>query len=359
MVLSCLKAWSMDYTFRQDKGLELTWQTDDKVGITTGNVNYGTTEQLCFWASSAASATRNDRALYAVGYQLKQSTTYYSYSPYRWVEAFDARNITCYYDNQVQNGNGSTKALAQYDYQMATATTSSTACQIPFSHIGGILRVSFTAQTAMNIKAMNIKAQTPLIATQTVMDIVNQRVTPNQHSLAMTLKTDNTNIAKGERVILYLACPAQDLSAITLDITITDDRNNEQSIAKIKGPNIRSGYLYNIDIDNATQTAAKAAQTFNNARPEITATGIANPIARTSDILIDNTYTVQLVQQTKKGDVNGDGDVDVLDAIAIVGYYTKGRTAELSPAVCDMNGDGDIDVLDAIEIVGRYTKGQK
>lgn len=355
-LLLSVEAWAIGYEFRQGKGLELSWQTDDRVGVTTGNVSYGTMEQLSFWTSSKESASRLDRSLYAVGYQLKPATTYYSYSPYRWASVFDAHNIQCRYDQQKQEGNGSTFGLASCDFQMAKATTSSTDCTFPYRHIGGVLRISFPAPSAMTIAALCITTETPTLATVAVMDIIDQKVTLDGYSTALTLKTENLSVANGGEVVLYLFIPAQNLSSQKLTMSVKDGKGSNVPLATILGPNVKAGKLYDINLKGQSRAAVQSIQHVQEAVMQ-RAAGIANPLAHIEDMSFDMSYSVQYVQATKKGDVNGDGDVDVLDAIALIGYYTKGRTAELSPSVCDMNGDGDIDVLDAIEIVGRYTKG--
>ena len=356
-MLLCLDAWAIGYVSKQGKGLELSWQTDDRVGITSGNVTYGEMEQLPFWASSNASASRNDRDLYAVGYQLKPEMTYYSYSPYRWVAAFDARNILCQYNQQKQVGNDNPSGLAACDYQMAAATSSSDAISFSYKHIGGVLRISFLAPAAMTMASLNLTTETAVLATKATMDIISQKVELGGYAATMTLETANISVVKGEKVVLFLALPAQDLSANKLKIAVRDSNGKEFPLATVMAPNVKAGCLYEMALMDSPQTqAATPRQTVRESAPQRVA-GIANPLAHTDDILLDNSYSVRYVQAVKKGDVNGDGDVDVLDAIALIGYYTKGRTSELSTSVCDINGDGDIDVLDAIEIVGRYTKG--
>jgi hypothetical protein len=50
------------------------------------------------------------------------------------------------------------------------------------------------------------------------------------------------------------------------------------------------------------------------------------------------------------GDVNGDGDVNVLDIVQIVGYVIDGE-ADFDTACADSNGDGDVNVLDIVQLV--------
>ena len=50
------------------------------------------------------------------------------------------------------------------------------------------------------------------------------------------------------------------------------------------------------------------------------------------------------------GDVNGDGNADVLDIVSIVGYILDGE-ADFEIECGDINGDGNADVLDIVVIV--------
>lgn len=52
-----------------------------------------------------------------------------------------------------------------------------------------------------------------------------------------------------------------------------------------------------------------------------------------------------------KGDVNGDGNVDLTDAIMIVYYSLGAEPVGFNEAAADVNSDGNIDLTDAIEVV--------
>jgi len=52
------------------------------------------------------------------------------------------------------------------------------------------------------------------------------------------------------------------------------------------------------------------------------------------------------------GDVNSDGEVDVLDVLTLVNFIV-GKTSSVSEEAADMNGDGDVDVLDVLTLVNR------
>ncbi len=57
------------------------------------------------------------------------------------------------------------------------------------------------------------------------------------------------------------------------------------------------------------------------------------------------------------GDVNGDGDVNVLDIIQIVGYVIGGE-ADFDLACADSNGDGVVNILDIVALVNTILGGR-
>ena len=51
------------------------------------------------------------------------------------------------------------------------------------------------------------------------------------------------------------------------------------------------------------------------------------------------------------GDVNGDGEVDLSDAIMVTYYSLHEVPSNFNESAADMNGDGQIDLSDAITII--------
>ena len=51
------------------------------------------------------------------------------------------------------------------------------------------------------------------------------------------------------------------------------------------------------------------------------------------------------------GDVNGDGDIDIADAVCIVNYVVGKPNAAFIEAAADVDGDGVVDIADAVRIV--------
>ena len=56
-----------------------------------------------------------------------------------------------------------------------------------------------------------------------------------------------------------------------------------------------------------------------------------------------------------KGDVNGDGDIALLDAVLVLNHYLEKSLLE-GPYLeaADVNSDGDVGLLDAVMILNIY-----
>ena len=83
--------------------------------------------------------------------------------------------------------------------------------------------------------------------------------------------------------------------------------------------------------------------------------GVKEGVA-TITITVDNTYTSQctvkvLKDTVSKGDANGDGKMDINDAICIVNYLTGNPVAGFNAAAADVNGDGQVTIADAVIVV--------
>ena len=66
----------------------------------------------------------------------------------------------------------------------------------------------------------------------------------------------------------------------------------------------------------------------------------------------------QSIANGKSGDVNGDGVVNVADAVLLINHYLNGTTGELTFTRADVNRDIVINVSDAVEIINRYLNNQ-
>ena len=86
---------------------------------------------------------------------------------------------------------------------------------------------------------------------------------------------------------------------------------------------------YAVRIQNATYSVLSGAVSVN--MPE------------TIGVLTVGNYT--------KGDVNGDGAVDIADAVCIVNHVVGKPTPAFNAAAADANGDGAVDIADAVRII--------
>ena len=98
---------------------------------------------------------------------------------------------------------------------------------------------------------------------------------------------------------------------------------------------------------------ADIATIDSDGRLHVTGSGQVKVRATTldgSNLSAEATITSQF-SEFKPGDVNGDGDVDIADAVCIVNHVVDKPNTAFIEAAADANGDGDIDIADAVHIV--------
>lgn len=84
-----------------------------------------------------------------------------------------------------------------------------------------------------------------------------------------------------------------------------------------------------------------------------TISAVAHTVPGETDIS-DNTLTGDWVIVTIPGDVDGDFDVDLYDAVKLlVCYGSKEGDPNYDP-ICDLNEDGRIDLFDAVILLAHY-----
>ena len=72
----------------------------------------------------------------------------------------------------------------------------------------------------------------------------------------------------------------------------------------------------------------------------------------------DQLKTQNDVQTLLTGDADGDGSVDVTDAVAVINAYLTNNTSGINVGVADINHDGVIDITDAVGIINLYLNSQ-
>ena len=66
---------------------------------------------------------------------------------------------------------------------------------------------------------------------------------------------------------------------------------------------------------------------------------------------------IELEDEVMAGDANGDGTVDVVDAMAIVNYILDKPADNFNEQAADVNGDGTVDVADVVAVMNIILKG--
>ena len=99
-------------------------------------------------------------------------------------------------------------------------------------------------------------------------------------------------------------------------------------------------FNYLADFRDATLTAHFRQLPFAPADP-------SEPVSQGGDI-----------QTLLTGDANGDGSVDVTDAVAVINAYLTQDETAIEAKVADMNRDGVIDITDAVAIINLYLNGE-
>ena len=117
-----------------------------------------------------------------------------------------------------------------------------------------------------------------------------------------------------------------------------------------------------IGLQNVTLTGGNSTiitfvwNTTGTVHGNYTISAYATPLPAEAD-LEDNTYIDNWIIVTIPGDVDGDFDVDLFDAVKLLKCYGAKKGQPSYDPHCDIDGDGDIDLFDAIILLKHY--GQK
>lgn len=89
--------------------------------------------------------------------------------------------------------------------------------------------------------------------------------------------------------------------------------------------------------------------------PQVTSTIVFTTTAATTT----TTMTTTTEPAFKLGDVDGNGRIEVADAVLVLTYYAKsaaGIAVTIDPRLADVNQDGIVDVVDAVGILTYYAR---
>lgn len=82
-------------------------------------------------------------------------------------------------------------------------------------------------------------------------------------------------------------------------------------------------------------------------------------VPQTTAITTTSTTTTTTAPAFKLGDVDGNGMIEVTDAVLVLTYYAKsaaGIAVTIDPRLADVNQDGIVDVVDAVGILTYYAR---
>ena len=107
-----------------------------------------------------------------------------------------------------------------------------------------------------------------------------------------------------------------------------------------------SGALVSISIssdqalDDGVKVATLKAQVFTDAEGDQ---------SNWEDVAFDIT-----IKDYTKGDVDGDGAIDLADAVLVINRYVGKPVSKFNEMAADVDGDGSIDLADAVRIINFY-----
>ena len=125
------------------------------------------------------------------------------------------------------------------------------------------------------------------------------------------------------------------------------------------------------DVTGSTTTTATTTTTTTmlttSTTSKTTATTTTTPVATTTSALTTttpittttSTLTTTTEPAFKLGDVDGNGMIEVADAVLVLTYYAKsaaGIAVTIDSRLADVNGDSIVDVADAVGILTYYAK---
>jgi hypothetical protein len=87
------------------------------------------------------------------------------------------------------------------------------------------------------------------------------------------------------------------------------------------------------------------------------AIGVQNPLIVNTDgtkPAVQSTQSKITIVDYIKGDVDGDGVIDLADAVLIINHYVGKPVAKFNDKAADVDGDGVIDLADAVRIINFY-----
>ena len=214
---------------------------------------------------------------------------------------------------------------------------------------------------------------------KTFREIVEYILPTDVSSLTDAIYANTVTTLKGKTVPLTVNLKnAQTTNGYSFDlklpegVTLAKD-NNDEYIYTLS--NRHNGHAATINYREATGVYSCAVLSLNSKDIKDNEGAILTLMLNISDEMAEGDYAVQIqnakyslssgetsvsmeeaisfltIENYEKGDANGDGSVDIADAVCIVNHIVGKATPAFIEAAADANGDSVVDIADAVRIV--------
>ena len=218
---------------------------------------------------------------------------------------------------------------------------SATSSALDLTSSGGVVTALVTCKAYKNDTDVPLVVET-LSKSGATLDTQSQEITSNDATYAIMLNGENSaegflrisNTASNKRVMLqhvkvYVGDARSLLAAAPMKAAVETGDSVSREITGITGTSY-------------TVTDLAYYGTFNYQVKAIYTDGTESALTEPVEVQLTGS-------SAKKGDVNGDGEVNVSDVTTLVNVILD--SASGSSTVCDINGDGNVDVSDVTDLV--------
>jgi hypothetical protein len=279
LMLGCLDASAVSYTFDVDKGIVFSWQYDDIVGFYTTK---GT--RIKHWAL-AVSDDGKSSSFSSYGWSLVENSQYYIYYPYNntyFEKGMQITELPIAFDGQVQKENHSLEHIAAYDYMMGQGSVSESTADFTLNHLCAIVRVEFVSPKSAVYTEVSLKTQDDVFCQNAIMNLKAQSINTTARSNNARVRLDGIAINEGETLEAYMVVAPVNLSGKPLSLVVVSE-DGEEITYDVQMNELKAGMLYNLE---CTEYAVPFMpnKEFNAKRR---AGSLVEPFVRASDIPLD------------------------------------------------------------------------
>lgn len=342
------------YTFNPTKGVVFSWQYDDVMAFysTSGET------RVKHWVTRTL-ADGNNAELSGYGWSIVAGVHYYAYSPFNssYYPTHPISALPVSFLAQSQKYNDDLSHLGAYDFMIGEFTSSTADAHVTFSHACSILRIEWEMAEQRTLQTLSLSSEEDDFVTGAAFNLPQQRLVATECSGKLSLNLNGIVVPKQKKLVAYMMLAPVNLTDKTIDVELTTS-SGDILHAKLSGTNVIAGKTYPVMISDDKTYVEEPEESKSISDTHADITSLSAPSAYAPNFSIDTVNVFEVLENAIVGDVNEDGIVDVLDAIALNGYYINDKTAGLNKKVCDVNGDDVIDVLDVIAIRSKYLYGK-